>query len=140
MSFAFIRRLLSPSLKSLPSDERSRLGLRGERLAARHLKRHGHRIMERNYRCAFGEIDLVTKDGATLVFVEVKTRSGDRHADPEDAVGHHKQTRLIRTARHYLSSMGHDDSPCRFDVVSIVWPASGRPKIEHIPDAFRPVS
>lgn len=140
MSFAFIRKLLSPSWKSRRPDEPSRLGARGEWLAARYLKRHGHRIQERNYRCAFGEIDLVTMDGSTRVFVEVKTRSDDRHADPEDAVGIRKQTRLIRAARHYLSSLGHGESPGRFDVVSIVWPAKGRPRIEHIPDAFRPVS
>lgn len=112
---------------------------RGERAAGRFLKRQrGHRILAANYRCPAGEIDLVTLDGDTVVFVEVKTRSSDKAAQPYDAVGYHKRRRLENAARYYLMQQRAQHRPCRFDVVSIVWPPKGAPIIEHFEDAFRP--
>lgn len=136
MSFALIRRLLSPLWKSPPSDGNFRLGARGEALAARRLKRLGYRILERNYRCAAGEIDLIAIDGDVLVFVEVKTRSTADYADPAESVGRSKQAKLRRAARHYLGTRHAQECPCRFDVVTVVWPQNGKPAVEHFPAAF----
>jgi len=115
---------------------RKLLGSRGERAASTLLKRTGHRILARNYRCPAGEIDLITLDGATLVFVEVKTRSSDAFADPEQGVDFHKQRRIIRAAECYRQIKGAQAYPCRFDVVSVVMQPNRRPKAHHIRDAF----
>jgi putative endonuclease len=77
------------------------------------------RILERGYRSAFGEIDLVAQDGATIVFVEVKARSRGGFSPAEEAVGPRKQGRLVRTACHYLQARRLSGVPVRFDVVAI---------------------
>ena len=115
------------------------LGRRGERAARRFLrKKRGHRILAANYACHIGEIDLITLDGDTIVFVEVKTRSSDERSQPFEAVGWQKRRRIEMAARYYLTQTRAQDLPCRFDVVSIVWPAKGSPTIEHFENAFRP--
>ena len=116
------------------------LGSRGERTAERFLKRRGHRILARNFRCPGGEIDLVTLDGRTLVFVEVKTRESSAHADPQESVNYDKQRRVIQAARFYRRAKSAEHLPCRFDVVGVVM-APGMPEqVCHIPDAFSPMS
>ncbi|NLF33182.1 MAG: YraN family protein [Planctomycetes bacterium] len=113
-------------------------GRRGERLAAKALKRAGCAILARNYRCAAGEADLVALAGDdTLVFAEVKTRSTDRYADPELAVNKAKRERYHKVARSYLRTIGRSDLAVRFDIVAVVLPRGARPVIRHIPDAFR---
>jgi putative endonuclease len=113
------------------------LGNRGERAAARYLRRRGMRIIARGYRTPRGEIDLVARDGATLVFVEVKSR---RQGTPAEAVTPEKQRRLTVAALHFLKRHNLLDKPCRFDVVAIVWPDDRlSPTIEHIPNAFEAV-
>jgi putative endonuclease len=113
------------------------LGARGERAAKRFLvRRVGHRFVRGNYRCAAGEIDLITLDGVTIVFVEVKTRSSDEYAYPHDAVDEEKRRRLKRAARYFLMRARLPHQSARFDIVSIVWSPRGRPVIEHFPDAF----
>jgi putative endonuclease len=74
-------------------DIRSILGRSGERRAEKYLRRQGYRLVARNYRCPIGELDLIFLDGKTVVFVEVKTRTGAEHADPQDAVNRGKQDR-----------------------------------------------
>ena len=139
MNFASIlRRLLSSNSRPRPSSDRTSLGARGETVAARYLRRCGHRIINRNYRCALGEIDLITTDGDTIVFVEVKTRSDDIHADPQESIGPAKRSRLERAAKHFLTSHRFDDFSCRFDVLSIIWRPGESPSIDHLPDAFEP--
>ena len=139
MNFASIlKRLLSPYSRARASSDRTRLGARGETIAARYLRRCGHRIIHRNYRCALGEIDLITTDGDTIVFVEVKTRSDDSHADPQESIGAAKRSRLERAAKHFLMSQRSSDFSCRFDVVSIVWRPGESPRIDHLPEAFEP--
>ena len=139
MNFAsIVRRLLSPNSRPRPSNDRTRLGARGETVAARFLRRCGHRIINRNYLCVLGEIDLITTDGDTIVFVEVKTRSDDTHADPQESIGAAKRSRLERAAKHFLASHRSGDFSCRFDVVSIVWRPGESPRIDHLPDAFEP--
>ena len=113
------------------------LGDRGEREAARFLKRRGLRILMRGYRTDQGEVDLIARDGPTVVFVEVKSR---RQGDPAEAVTPEKQRRLTLASLHFLKRHNLLEQPCRFDVVAIVWPGGRRPEsIEHFPNAFEAV-
>ncbi len=77
-------------------------GIRGEELAAAHLVESGYRVIERNYRCVFGEIDIVAEEGETLVFVEVKCRRSDAYGAPELAIGQRKQKKISAVALQYL--------------------------------------
>ena len=113
------------------------LGDRGERAAARYLRRQGMRILVRRYRVAQGEVDLIARDGRTLVFVEVKSR---RQGSPAEAVTPEKQRRLTLAALHFLRRYRLLEQRSRFDVVAIVWPDGHRePAIEHIRAAFEAV-
>jgi putative endonuclease len=113
------------------------LGDRGERMAARFLRRQGMRILMRGYTAHHGEIDLIARDGDTLVFVEVKTR---RQGVPAEAVTPEKQRRITLAALHFLREHRLLEQRCRFDIVAIVWPDDRRdPQIEHIPNAFEAV-
>jgi putative endonuclease len=110
------------------------LGRRGEDEAARFLRNSGMKVLVRGYRSHFGEIDLIARDGDTLVFVEVKAR---REGVPAEAVTPEKQRRLTLTALHFLKANKLLDQQCRFDVVAIVWPVGqSKPRIEHIRNAF----
>jgi len=112
-------------------------GDRGEREAARYLRRRGMRVIQRGYATTQGEIDLIVRDGSTLVFVEVKAR---RRGNPAEAVTPEKQRRLTLAALHYLTGPGLRSPRARFDVVAIVWPEGrDRPSIEHFPHAFEAV-
>jgi putative endonuclease len=113
------------------------LGDRGEREASRFLRSKGFRILQRGYRTARGEIDLIARDGDTLVFVEVKSR---RAGVPAEAVTLEKQRRLTLAALAFLKKYRLLEQRCRFDVVAIVWP-DGRhaPAIDHIANAFEAV-
>jgi putative endonuclease len=116
-------------------DNRRSLGDRGEDLAAAVLKKQGYKILERNYRTPIGEIDLVAKQGGTLVFIEVKTRRSSRFGSPQEAVHPAKQERLRNLAEYYLSQKGLGEITVRFDVVGILW-QEGKPQIEVIQGAF----
>lgn len=112
------------------------LGREGENAAAKYLRRQGMRILKRNERNPAGEIDLIARDGDTLVFVEVKTR---REGAPADAVTPDKERCLARTAMHFLHKHRALDVRSRFDIVAVTWPKSQRePKIDHIRNAFEP--
>lgn len=112
------------------------LGDRGERAAARHLRKKGYKVITRGYRTRRGEIDLIARDGQTLVFIEVKTRKG---GVPAEAVTIQKQRRLTKAALEFLHRFQLEGVPARFDVVAIVWPDLDRdPTIEHIINAFEP--
>jgi putative endonuclease len=115
--------------------ESDALGPRGENLAARFLRNLGYRIIVRNFRCEVGEIDIIARDGKTLVFVEVKTRADDEPT-PETQVNSTKQHQLTKAARYYLSRYGSPQPPARFDVVAIVWPSNQPARIRHTPAAF----
>jgi putative endonuclease len=114
------------------------LGAAGEDAARRFLRREGFRIIAKNYRCPLGEIDLIALDGETIVFVEVKTRSSDDTADPENSIGSRKQTQLTRVARYWLHQHRYPDRPYRFDAVSVVLGPDRRPEVRRIEDAFVP--
>ena len=110
-------------------------GKRGEDIAAAFLKEQGLQLLEQNVRCTFGEIDLVAKDGRTLVFVEVRSRTGSRFGLPQESVSAAKQRRLTQLAKWYLQRHRLEDQPARFDVVAIRW-AVEKPDITWIPNAF----
>lgn len=108
-------------------------GTVGEEMATAFLREKGWRVLERNYRCRDGELDLICDDRGVLVFVEVKTRSGTVHGEPGEAVGRTKQRRMIRAASLYLSRADAWSTSCRFDLVSVVL-REGRADIEHWED------
>lgn len=115
------------------------LGDEGERLAARYLRQQGYTILARRYRTALGELDLVARDGACIVFVEVKTRRSELAGQPYEAVDAHKQVQLTRLALAFLKRYRLLEQPARFDVVSIVWEGTNRePQIVHYRNAFEP--
>jgi len=100
------------------------------------LRRRGYRILERNFRCRLGEIDLVAREKGELVFIEVKTRTSTHFGLPQEAVNWHKQRRLSRLAQFYLASRGLTEMNCRFDVVAVLLTDGGKPQVEIIKDAF----
>ena len=98
-----------------------RLGEEYERQAAAYLSRLGVLILEKNYRCRSGEIDLIGLDGRYLVFIEVKYRRSAKNGDPAESVTPCKQQRIRHSAKNYLYMHRYgEDTPCRFDVVSIL--------------------
>ena len=115
--------------------KRDALGDRGENVAARYLRNQGYKIIVRNFRCDMGEIDIVARDGKTIVFVEVKTRAYD-DPTPEEQVNTIKQHQLTKAGKFYLGRYGIPQPPARFDVVAIVWPQGREPQIRHTPNAF----
>ena len=119
----------------MKGSDRIRIGREGEDIAVAYLKREGYTVLDRNYRCLFGEVDIVAKDGDTIVFVEVKSRRSDRFGDPQMAVGVEKQKKLCRISMKYLEE--HRLYPCnaRFDVVAVkMFPAGNQ--VEVIRNAF----
>jgi putative endonuclease len=122
----------------VPTDTRRSTGIKGEDAAARFLTRSGFEIVDKNVRTRAGEIDLIARDGKTLVFVEVKTLRDLVEGDPpQAAVNTRKQNRLGKLATGYLKSKRIRQTPCRFDVVSVIFNEEGAVKaIRHIPNAF----
>lgn len=118
--------------KLTPSKRR---GDRGEDEAARFLKKRGYRVLERNWRHRQWELDLVCRDGDTIVFVEVKTRAAGTMGTPADGLNRKKQERLVKAASQYLSKMELWDEPCRFDLTAIV-DSGDSLEVEHIENAF----
>ncbi len=112
-------------------------GKQGENAAAEYLAGSGIRILERNFRCPLGEIDLVAKDGRTIVFVEVRARQADGLCSPEESITVYKRRRLTRAALWYLKQRGLLDSHARFDVIAIRWNGE-EPEINWIVNAFEP--
>lgn len=120
-------------------DERKMRGDRGEEAVAVWLRRRGYQLLERQFRCRYGEIDLIARAGdGTVCFVEVKTRADSRFAQAREAVTPAKQRRLRTAAALYLASRG-GDCPCRFDVAEVYPGAQGNwetPEISYITNAF----
>ena len=117
------------------SQKRMAFGKTGEDLACCELERRGYAIIARRHRCRTGELDIIARDGPTLVFVEVKARDGHAFGDAAEAVTWQKQQRIVRLASEYMMRHHFSDSPCRFDVVSIQFD-DGRPVIEVFQNAF----
>lgn len=120
------------------TDKRRRLGHFGESAAAAYLLRQGYTILERNWRCASGELDLITRYGDELVFVEVRARQGrGNYGSPEESLTPAKQTRLITLAYAYLDThQHHGNTPWRIDVIALQLDQAGRiARLNHIPNA-----
>ena len=120
---------------------RGELGKFGEQVAVDHLVAHGLTVLERNWRCRDGEVDIIAVEGAVLVMCEVKTRRGIGFGTPLDAVTPAKAARLRRLASRWLADQRAIDesvryAEVRFDVVSVLWPRFGRMQVEHLRAAF----
>jgi len=118
---------------------RQALGRKGEEVAVDFLKKQGYRIIKRNYRCRAGEIDIVVKEGSSLVFVEVKSRRSTHFGLPEEAVSYEKRRHLTRVALGYLTHHRIKETKCRFDVVSVLMNDHGVKEIRLIKNAFEAV-
>lgn len=122
---------------SARKSPRARLGESGERLVAHHLEARGLRIVARNWHCAGGEVDIIARDGAEWVFVEVKTRRGDAMGAPEEAVTRTKQRRMLLAAQTYLMERDEAEAPYRIDVVAVhVAPNGALADIRHYANAI----
>jgi len=112
------------------------MGRRGEDIACDHLTGKGYEIIRRNYRLLRGEIDIIARDGDTLVFVEVKARADKSLGRPEEAVTPAKQRQIRRIALGYVSDNPPGEVDCRFDVIAILFDDEGGLRLEHFIDAF----
>lgn len=118
-------------------DERLKsLGRKGENLAADYLERSGLVLLSRNWRCREGELDLVATDGARLVVVEVKTRSGTAFGSPVESITADKIYRIRRLANAWLTWYRVGPCEVRFDVITVLWPDGGKPRMQHLPGVF----
>jgi putative endonuclease len=126
--------------------ERTRLGTWGEQQASRFLEDHGYRIVATNYRCAYGEVDIVAQDGQELVFVEVRTRHTDSFVVPEESLSSAKVCRLVATCQDYLEHRSERDTDWRIDLVCVYVEPGGRndrgrgrqaKRIYHLPHAVQ---
>ena len=110
-------------------------GRRGEDLAAEHLTGRGLRLLDRNVRTPYGEIDLVFLDGKVVVFVEVKARTSQAFGEPDEAVGREKRGRLSKAALSFLARKGWHNRRARFDVVAVTMNGA-EVSLDHLADAF----
>jgi putative endonuclease len=101
------------------AGQRRQLGRRGEQIAAQHLQQQGYEILTRNWRCEWGEIDIVAREGDTLAFVEVRTRRGERFGTPEESITPDKKAHMIAAAQTYLQEQGLEEVDWRIDVTAI---------------------
>ncbi|WP_250001724.1 YraN family protein [Actinoplanes sp. M2I2] len=118
------------------TTQRRATGAYGERIAAQHLEAHGLVILDRNWRCSDGEVDLVLRDGDDIVFCEVKTRRDGRFGPPAEAVTYRKVRKLRQLALRWISDTGIHPREIRFDVVEVLMPAHGAGQVTHIRSAF----
>jgi putative endonuclease len=116
--------------------DRQELGKIGENLAVEALCKQGYTILTRNYRCRYGEIDIIGKVSDTLAFIEVKTRRSHHYGHPEEAVTVRKQRQIIKSAQHYLAAHHLFDHDCRFDVVAVILDECKPARIRIIAAAF----
>lgn len=118
--------------KGMPYRVARAVGDYGERVACAHLEERGYEVLDRNWRCEAGELDVVAARGDTLVFCEVKTRRSTRFGGPAEAVTRAKAARLRRLAVAWLRAHGHRSPRIRVDVLAVQLPRSGPPTVEHL--------
>jgi putative endonuclease len=121
---------------SSKGQQNASVGNRGEELATAFLERNGFAIIERNFRCKGGEVDIVASEGKTLVFVEVKSRKTMTYGVPQLAVTPFKQRQISKAALTWLARNHRHDSPARFDVIAILLSSDYQHQVEHIKNAF----
>ncbi|SDO80011.1 YraN family protein [Desulforhopalus singaporensis] len=112
------------------------LGKNGEKRAAGFLKRNGFKLVEQNFRCRYGEIDIIAYDGPCLVFVEVKTRSSNDYGNPLSAVTARKQQQICKAAQLFLAQKNLYHCQVRFDVVAVLHQKGQPPRIDLVKNAF----
>jgi len=113
------------------------LGRKGESLAKAHLESTGYEIKEENWRHSRAEIDLIARKDGLIIFVEVKTRTGNFFGEPEDFVDTRKQKLLVTAADEYIYKMNHQGE-VRFDIISVLFDKQKNYTLKHIEDAFWP--
>lgn len=118
------------------TTERRAVGAYGERVAAEHLRDQGLVVLDRNWRCPDGEVDLILRDGDAIVFCEVKTRRGTAFGTPAEAIRPRKIRKLRQLANRWLADSGLRARELRFDVVEVRPQRSGAPRVTHIRAAF----
>jgi len=118
------------------SDEHIKLGKQGEVAAGLFYQLHGKTVLERNWKCRFGEVDIIALDGDCLVFCEVKTRKSLKSGAPEEQVSKDRQERYIRCAKHYCKSCDVEYERIRFDVIAVLVRDARSGDLRHIPNAF----
>ncbi len=124
-------------LREAFGDPRKATGDKGEKLALKHLKAKGYKLLEKNWRKAGGELDLIMAEGEFIIFVEVKTRTGDKNQiSPKLQMTKNKILQVRKIAQHYLLEGRNENLQPRFDFVGITLKADEKPKIEHIENAF----
>lgn len=124
------------TVEKQPEAAHLELGRRGEDVAHRYLEKMGLVVVDRNWRCREGELDIIAVDDGSLVVCEVKTRTGVGFGLPAEAITHAKIARIRRLTNQWLSEKRRGFPQVRFDVVAIVWPPEGEPEITHIVAAF----
>ncbi|MDX2469198.1 MAG: YraN family protein [SAR324 cluster bacterium] len=118
-------------------DLRKKTGDKGEKLALKHLKAKGYKLLEKNWRKVGGELDLIMVDGEFIIFVEVKTRNNDKsQVSPKLQMTKNKILQVRKIAQYYLLEKRNEDLQPRFDFVGITLKADEKPEIEHIENAF----
>ncbi len=116
-------------------SDNKKTGKIGEDIAIDFLKKKGYKIIERNYKCVFGEVDIVARDRGDIVFIEVKSRRSEYFGDPTDAVDFNKQKKISKIALNYLNEKRLDNHDARFDVIAIKLSPNGN-TVELIENAF----
>ena len=117
------------------SRQRQHIGKAGEKTVARYIKKKGFKILEQNFACPVGEIDIIARDKETIVFVEVKTRRSLSYGSARLAITARKQKKISMAALYYLKSTHQMDQRARFDVVTVL-AAGEEQEIDHIQNAF----
>ena len=122
-------------MQTMDNHTKYAAGMQGQEAAEAFLAQKGMRILTRNYRIRTGEIDIIASDGTYLVFIEVKTRKSKNYGPGRESVTPHKQSRIIRTAMHYITRYNQHNRDMRFDVVEVTAGREGI-HIAHIENAF----
>jgi len=117
--------------------QHNELGQTGEDKSVRHLRKHGYQILERNYRCAPAEVDIICSKGEELIFVEVKSRTQNTFTIEDWGLSQAQMRRIINSAYHYMAEMNWQGS-FRFDIITIAFSVEGAYKLKHYEDAFFP--
>ena len=117
-------------------NEKRNLGAYGERLAARYLESHGYIVVDTNWSCQHGELDIIARQGETLVFIEVRTRRSPTVESAFLSVDARKQKKLATLAQLYLAEHDLEAAAWRIDVIAVAVPRRGQPIVEHAEDAL----
>lgn len=119
-----------------PGPFRTSLGKRGEGAACGFLKERGYEILEKNYKCKIGEIDLIARRRGRLAFIEIKTRTSTQFGTPQEAVNLRKQEKILKVAQWYMKEKKLAKIQVAFDVVAVLWEKGQAPRMRLIADAF----